>query len=191
MNSRVSTYLEKIIFTFTVTLTLGCESRAPEIKYYPSDREFSEVNSEFIGLDTTKLNFCQITNKIRNYDLTPTDLVLELEDRQVKKRILPYVYGVGCIRENNLLKIGSDSIFVDDGYPISELKRILKRHYSNWGEVPYYSESPEKALIELTIDESSNGKKIKDVLTELTRSFDQIRTETSDTIELRVFFNCY
>ena len=183
--------LKNIISVFSTALILGCEQKALEIRYYPSDRESPEANTEYIGLDTTKLNFGQIANKLREHDSVYTNLVLEFEDEQIKKRVVPYVYGYGCISENNMLKVRPDSILIDDNYHISELNRILKKHYSNWGKNFYYSDSPEKALVELTIDENSDGKKIKDTLAELTRSFDKTRMELSDTIELRIFFNHY
>ncbi len=178
--------MKKIILISTIILILSCENKATEIRYYPTDLELPRENSEIIGLDTTKLNFRQITNLIGN-DFGNT--LVEFDDGKVKKRILPYVYGSGLYKHKNILEIKSDSILIDEGYPNSELKRILKRHYLNKEKIPYYSDSPSKALIEVTIDTISNGMELKEVLTKLTRCFDEIKSEINDTIELRVFFD--
>ncbi|WP_240485016.1 hypothetical protein [Arenibacter latericius] len=160
-----------------------------EIRYYRSDQSISIERSKFIGLDTTKLNFRQITEELLDFNDHDKKVVVEFLDGKIKKRVIPYLYGLGYIREKNVLKIKSDSILIDDNYPISELKWILKRHYLNKGEIAYYSESPKRALVLITIDSSKNGKELKEILTKLTRTFDEIKIEIKDTIELRVFFD--
>lgn len=172
------------------TIPVKAENKQTEIRYYPTDRPFSKETSELIGLDTTKLNFRQLTNKVGTY-YRKTNLVVEFDDGQVKKRITPYAYDGGFIRFRNVLRIKSDSILIDDGHSIDKLKLILKRHYLNKGEIPYYSQSPKKALVELTIDTSKTGKELKEVLSKLTRTFDEIKGEINDTIELRIFFNYF
>jgi hypothetical protein len=150
-------------------------------------------NYELIGLDTTKLNFQQITNRVMNdgFDSDSGNLIVEFDDGEIKKRVVPYFFGSGLYKEKNILKIKSDSILIDKNYPITELKRILKRHYLNKGKIPYYSDSPQKTIVEVTIDSSKNGKELKEVLTKLTRTFDEIKEEINDTIELRVFFDYF
>jgi hypothetical protein len=166
------------------------EKKQTEIRYYPTDRPLSNETLELIGLDTTELNFRQLTNKVGTY-YRKTSLIVEFDDQQIKKRITPYIYSGGYIRFRNVLQIKSDSILIDDGYPINELKRILKRHYLNKGKIPYYSQSPKKALVEVTLDTNRTGKEIKEVLTKLTRTFDEIKEEINDTIELRIFFDYF
>jgi len=183
--------LRKIIYISIIFLVLSCDNKTTETRYYPTDREFSKENSELIGLDTTELNFREITNKVGTYYEDYGKLVVEFDDGAIKKRITPYVYDGGFIKHKNVLEIKSDSILIDDHYPISELKRILKRHYQNKGKIPYYSESPNKTLVEVTIDTSKNGKELKEILIKLTRSFDEIKKETNDSIELRVFFDYF
>ncbi len=161
-----------------------------EIYEYPTDREFKMQTGELIKLETTDLNFKQITNRISSFqEETYGQLKVEFVDEKLKKRVLPYVYDEGVIKQKNVLRIKSDSILIDDGYSINKLKRILKRHYLNKGEIPYYSDSPRKALVEVTLDTSKNGKELKALLTTLTRTFDEIKEEINDTIELRAFFD--
>ncbi|WP_158977970.1 hypothetical protein [Cellulophaga sp. L1A9] len=80
---------------------------------------------------------------------------------------------------------------IDEGYSIDELKHILNRHYLNNGKVPNYSESSKKAFVQVTIDSSKNGKQLKDLLLKITRSFDKIKVEVNDTIELRIFLGYF
>ncbi|WP_417212838.1 hypothetical protein [Bizionia sp.] len=186
--------MKKIVFISTILLILSCENKTTEIRYYPTDREILNEKTEIIGLDTTTLNFRQITNKIGNdYYPEPNfkEIVLEFYDGQIKKMVIPYVYSGGLIKQKNILVVTSDSILIDNGYRISELKRILKRHYQNNGETPNYPESVHKALIEVKIDSTKLGVEIKEVLTKLTRSFDEIKSEINDSTELRVFFDYF
>ena len=172
-------------------LILSCNNKTTEIRYYPTDRTFSEQTSELIGLDTTQLNFRGITNKVGTYYKDYGKLVVEFDDGRIKKRITPYVYDGGLIKYRNVLPITSDSILKDGGYSISELKRILKKHYLNNDENFRYAQSSKKALVEVTIDTSKNGKELKKILTKLTRTFDEIKEETKDTLELRIFFDYF
>lgn len=55
--------MKKIICISFIFLVLSCEKKTTETRYYPTDREFSNESPTFIGLDTTQLNFQQITNK--------------------------------------------------------------------------------------------------------------------------------
>lgn len=183
--------MRKALYISTILFILSCENKTTEIRYYPTDRAFTEESSELIGLDTTELNFREITNKVRTYNKDYGKLVVEFDDGRIKKRITPYVYDGGLIKFRNVLPITSDSILKDEGYDISELKRILKKHYLNKGENFRYAKSPKKALVEITIDTNKSGKELEKVLTKLTRTFDEIKEEINDTIELRVFFDYF
>ena len=184
--------MKKLLLLAIVSLIIGCENKTTEIRYYPSDRAFQKDSIQLIGLDTTKLNFRQLTNKSAEFYVDDgKQVVVEFDDDKIKKRVIPYVYTGGLIKLKNVLQLKSDSILIDDGYPISELKRILKRHYLNKGEIPQYSDSPERALVEVTIDTNQSGKELKELLTRLTRSFDEIKGEINDSIELRVAFDYF
>jgi len=188
--------LKKIVYISILIFILGCKQKStkevsyPETRYYPTDRKFIVETSKFIELDNTRLNFKQITNEISSFqEKVDRKAIIRFEDNEIKKLIIPYVYDIGLIKQKNVLKIKSDSILIDNGYPISELNRILKRHYLNKGKIARYSTSPRRALVEITIDTNKTGKDLEKVLTKLTQSFDEIKKEISDTIELRVLFD--
>ena len=183
--------MKKALYISTILLFLSCKNEPTEIRYYPTDRAFSKKTSKLIGLDTTKLNFRQLTNKVGTYYKDFGKLVVEFNDGRIKKRITPYVYDGGLIKYRNVLPITSDSILKEKGFHISELKRILKKHYLNKDENFRYAQSPKKALVAVTIDTSKNGKELEMVLVKLTRAFDEIKEEVNDTIELRVFFDYF
>ena len=186
-------HLKKILLILTILLILSCEKKANEIRYYPSYYNFSKDSSLVIGLDTVKINSHQITRKVKFYSIKNGhgNLFVEFDDGQIKKRVTPFVDLGGYYRERNRLTIKSDSILIDEGYPISDLKWILKRHYLNNGKDPYYSTSPRLAFVEVSIDSGMSGKELKKVLTKITRSFDEIKSEINDTIELAIFFHNY
>ncbi|WCO03562.1 hypothetical protein [Psychroserpens ponticola] len=170
---------------------MSCKNKTTEIRNYPTDRELQKETFELVGLDTTTLNFREITNIVRSYSENNKKLIVEFDDGKLKKRITPYFYDGGLIKYRNVIPITSDSILKDGGYSISELKRILKKHYLNKDENFRYAQSPKKALVEITIDTSKNGKELKEILIKLTRTFDEIKEETHDTLELRVFFDYF
>ncbi|MDN3643144.1 hypothetical protein QWY87_10565 [Lutimonas halocynthiae] len=182
--------MKKIVLILTVLLILSCDKQTNEIRYYPSYYQVSKDSVLVIGLDTVKLNFRQITNEVETYsfDNGYGNLFVEFDDGQIKKRITPFVYGAGLIREKNGLTVTDDSIYIDDGYPISDLKWILKRHYLNKGKIPHHSSSPKNAFVEMLVDTNMNGVDIKKVLTKITRSFDEVKKEINDTIELHIYF---
>jgi len=172
-------------------LILSCENKTTEIRYYPSTPDFSTERAVLFGLDTTDLNFRQITNKVASYYGKWEYLTIEFNDGRIKKRITPFVYDGGLIKYRNVLPITSDSILKEKGFPISELKQILKKHYLNKDDNFRYAQSPKKALVEITIDTSKTGKELEKVLMNLTRAFDEIKEEVNDSIKLKVFFDYF
>src|SRR5690606_34827078 len=87
-----------------------------------------------LDLDKTNMNFREITNWIGQNQYKEIRSVIEFKDGQSSKRIIPFIRGDGHYRERDILSITSDSILIDNRYPISELKWILKRHYTNNGK---------------------------------------------------------
>ena len=181
----------KILLISTILLISACNEKVSEIRYYPSDEYALTENVEIIDLDTTKLNFREITNKLEHHYNNKTQMIVQFDDGNITKKILPQVYGNGLVKMKNVLKIKTDSILIDDGYRISELKRILKRHYTNNGKIPYYSANSYQAAVEITIDTSKTGKDLEQVLKTVTRTFDEIKTEIQDSIKLNIFFSYF
>ncbi len=185
------TMFKKNIILLILVLVISCEKKTTETRYYPTERLFSKQTSSIIELDNTKLNFRQITNKIGTYINNDENLVVEFNDGNIKKRVIPFRYSGGLIKGKNILRIKSDSILIDNKYPTADLKKLLRRHHLNKGKIANYSDSRKKAIVEITIDTNKTGKELKQVLTKLTRSFDEIKEEIDDTIELKIFFDYF
>ncbi|WP_091262755.1 hypothetical protein [Gillisia sp. Hel1_33_143] len=181
--------MKKILLISIILMNLACNEKTSEIRYYPNFEISNNDKVQKMILDTTQMNFKKITNWIGNNQYNGILSILEFEDNKITKRIIPSVRGNGLIKQRNMLSITTDSILIDNGYPISELKRILKRHYLNNNNIPYYSESAYKAAIEITIDTSQSGAELKKILTKLTRDFDQVKNEVKDSIKLRFLFS--
>ena len=100
--------MKKAVFISFILLISGCKNNLTDIRYYPSDRGFSEQTSERIGLDTTTLNFRGLTSKVSFNQKNQGNLIIEFDDGRIKKKITPYVYDGGLILNRNVLPITSD-----------------------------------------------------------------------------------
>ena len=137
------------------------------------------------------MNFKDITDWISKNQYNEIMSVIEFKDGQILKKIIPFVRGNGLYRERNILSITSDSIFIDNGYPISDLKWILKRHYANNGKDYRYSDSPERAGVEITLDTNKTANELKHCLINLTRTFEEVNSEGKDTLQLKFIFDYF
>ncbi|GAA4891021.1 hypothetical protein GCM10023311_14160 [Flaviramulus aquimarinus] len=180
----------RLIYLLLFYLTfISCQKQKLDIRYYPSKDLHKKSKIVNLDLDTTNLNFLEITGKVRQIYKENKVPLIEVFDKGTNKRIIPLVFDE--IRKRDVLSITTDSILIDNGYSITELKTILKRHYSNNGKDYHYPRSYKKAIIEVAIDTSKKGEDLKKSLLNLTRVFDEINKEIKDTIELRIFFNCF
>lgn len=175
-------------FFFSLAL-ICCKKEQMDIRYYPSKNLYDKSKLVTIDLDTISLNFLKITGEVRQIYKENKTPYIEIIDGGIRKRIIPLVFDE--MRKRDVLSITSDSILIDKGYSINELKPILKRHYLNNGKDYHYPRSFKNALVEITIDTSKNGKDLKKSLINLTRVFDEVNMEIKDTLELKIFFNYF
>lgn len=184
--------MKKAILISFLSLFFSCQNKTVNIRYYPSeDYLLSKTDILKIDLDTDNLNFEEITQKVSKNQYFGGYTLIEIEGNEVVKRIIPIHDDVGLYKIKNKLRIKSDSILIDDGHPISDLKRILKRHYTNNGKNYKYSDSPQKSVVEINLDSNKTAKDLKQLLTNLTDTFDEINNEVSDTLQLVIFFNYF
>lgn len=177
-----------LVFLFCLVF-FGCKNHKKEVRYYPSKDLHNESRLVNINLDRRDLNFLEITGMVRQIYREDKIPLIEIIDNGINKRIIPLVFDETRMRD--ILSITSDSILIDKGYSIVELKPILIRHYSNNGKNYLYPRSYKRAIVEITIDTSKKGKDLKKTLLNLTRTFDEINKELKDTLELRVFFDYF
>lgn len=182
-------YLRIKLIPFVILLLfLSCKVDREQVRFYPAKQSFT---------NTEQLKICSVKNykevitlaeTIRSKKRIPEIII---KDENIRKRIIPFTYGNGLTKERNILKITTDSVLIDNGYTITNLKQLLKRHYLNKGNIPYYSDSPQKAIIEINFNKNENCKDIKGLLIKLTRTFDEVNREVKDSLKLNVFFNLF
>jgi hypothetical protein len=177
------------IYVLLSLALFSCKKQEREIRYYPSKKLYNQTNLVSIPLDSLKLNFIEITNKVNSiYNKNKIPLI-EIKDNSVSKRIVPLMFDE--IRKRDVLSITSDSILIDYNYSITELKNILKRYYTNNGKNYRYPRSYKNVVVEVTLDTSKNTKDLIKTLFNLTKVFDEINMELEDSLELRIFFNYF
>ena len=171
-------------------MILSCQKSTKEIYFYPSKEIYKNSELEKIDLDVTLLDFKYFTDNSGEFPYTEKRISVEFtNDKEIKKCIIPAKYDSGNYKQKNVLVINSDSIKIDNGYSISKLRQVLKRHFTNNGNDFEYSDSPEKAIVELNLNSDTNGKELKRILNNLTNIFDEINNEIKDSLELKLFFD--
>lgn len=183
--------MKKILLILIILLIISCQEKTTEIRFYPTYPVSPQDSIEKMDLDKSNMDFKDITNWISKNQYHDTRSIIEFKDGRILKKIIPYVRGNGLIKERSILSITSDSILIDDGYPISTLKWVLKRHYTNNGKDFRYPDSPERAGVEITLDTNKTAYDLKQCLINLTRIFDEVNSEVKDTLQLRFIFDYF
>ncbi|TXE15394.1 hypothetical protein ES692_16805 [Psychroserpens burtonensis] len=168
-------------------ILIGCKSQENETKYYPTQ----SLNDEIIKLDlnTTSLDFREIKALVSRSILADRSVLVEIKDGRILKKIYPRIYTE--MLQRNLLTITSDSILIDKGYPISELKWILIRHYTNNGKELRYPKSYDRAYVGISLELNETGEDLKKSLLNLTSVFDEVNLEVKDSLELHIYFDTF
>ena len=147
-------------------MILSCE-KPTEIRNYPTDAQTDKFETKEIDLDTTKLNFKGITNWVSSNDWEDKISLIQIQDGHIHKRIFPHTFAGDFFSDKNIIKITSDSILEDNGYPIEKLKPILTEHYLNIKNNYPFRKSPQFAMVNVTIDTSKTAAELKEFLKKL------------------------
>ncbi|OBX21579.1 MULTISPECIES: hypothetical protein [Bizionia] len=183
--------MKEFLILVILFLTLSCEETVTESRNYPRDNNSDIFLIKKIDLDTTNFNFKQITSWVSGNDYSNRLSLIEIIDGGVKKRIFPHSYAGCFFSERNIIRIKSDSILKDSGYPIDYLKPILSEHYLNIPKNYPYSKSSQFAMVEITIDTSKTATELKNLLIKVTQTFDEINAVNKDSLELRIYFDYF
>jgi hypothetical protein len=179
--------LNSLYILIVFYILIGCKKQQSETRYYP----FQNFNDEIIelDLDTTSLDFREIKGFVTRNILLDKNVLIEVKDGRILKKIYPRIYTE--MLQRNLLSITSDSILIDKGYPISELKPILIRHYTNNGKEPRYPKSYDRAYVGISLELDETGQNLKKSLLNLTSVFDEVNLNIEDSLELHIFFDTF
>ncbi|MCL6220661.1 hypothetical protein [Zunongwangia pacifica] len=71
---------------------------------------------------------------------------------------------------------------------VHSLETILKRHLLNNGKDFNYSDSPDRAGIEVYFEEKTKSEEIEDFLINLSERFNQLNKKNADTLYLKIYF---
>ena len=162
--------------------------------FYPKEEKFEQTkNLKNIFLDSIN-DYSELLSKMDRIacnDSVPTISFSTIEENY--KIISWYVCSddvAGLHTLRSRIFIQNDSIYTNDKikHPIDSLNLILKRHLSNKGKNFNYSDSPEKAGIEIYHNPTTKSKVIKKQLINLSREFNKLENKSKDTLYLYIYF---
>ena len=184
----VAKHLRKIILILLIITNISCSKEDKIINYFPNEQ--FDNSFEIIDLDQTKLNFKEITDKACDEWGENNFVVIEFRDNNKIKRIAPICTGSGLYKRRNVLEIVSKNANHFNQVLISQLESELELFYLNKGENENYSDSPEKALLEISLDSLDSAKDLKFVLARITDKFDGIKPMENE-LKLGLILNYY
>lgn len=177
--------MKKIIFISLIVLLVSCEKNRKEIKYYPSLLDHKEK----VDFKNNYKSFVEEVIKLSHNDKKP---YIELKNKNIIRKIFLYVRGNVLIKERNIVNLSSDSIFTTEkGYKIKMLASILEKHYLNDGKSYFYLDSPDKALVEISLKKHQTKQDLENVLEKLTSEFDKLNLKIKKDLELYVFLDYF
>ena len=87
------------------------------------------------------------------------------------------------VKEKNILEIlinRNDQLMIEDRLAsIKEIKDQVIKHITNFGKDPNYSESPEKAVVNITHDRGTSYKAYITVYNEVLRAYNEVRNKAA------------
>jgi hypothetical protein len=178
----------EILITFLLFNTLlSCEKKEITVKYYPTEDVVNDSSSVVFELDSLKMNFKEFVNKCYELEDLQKQTIVELIDGDTLKKIKIHVKGNGLFYQRNILYVINDSIQKDKNYPLSDLEKIMKKHYLNNGKIDNYPDSADRALVLITLKDNQNVNDLKNHLLTITKAFDEINKENKDSLRLNIF----
>lgn len=178
---------EILITLLFFNILLSCEKKEITVNYYPTEDIINDTSSVVFGLDSLKMNFKEFVNKCYELEDLQKQTIVELIDGDTLKKIKIHVIGNGLFYERNILYVINDSIQKDKNYPLSDLEKIMKKHYLNNGKIDNYPVSADRALVLITLKDNQNVNDLKNHLLEITKAFDEINKENKDSLRLNIF----
>jgi len=183
-----------IILALLLVLFFGCEKKQQEIRYYPSTKEFTKSKkNDVIDIDALNINYDSLMNRFYENYRNGIKTVIEIKNNGITRKIMFIDTYNACIKLRNVLVISEDSIFKENGFSISELDNVLRKHYFNINRNHKYSYSYKMALINIALDTGKTIMKFRDdlknSLLNLTEIFDEIKEDTIIPLKLLIYLD--
>ncbi|TMU54847.1 hypothetical protein [Flagellimonas algicola] len=186
--------MKRIVSILVLIGFISCNSgnEQQRIVYYPSEGEFS--NPKFlvpIDLDTTSLNYWDLAMMTPANDYRKNVPFFEIKEDSLTKRIVPFIIESPFVKRNEVITVTMDSVFADKEYNFEQLYAVLNKIFGGQKapEFSNYQKNPNIVRLAIDIDKNSTGKDLKIILSKTTDSFEKLKKEISDSLELILYFD--
>lgn len=180
--------MKKLIVLIFIFFNFSCSNKEEVVLYSPFDLESRTF--VIIDLDKTNLNFKQITDIVHKLSQQDSLVSIEFIEGKKRKRIIPISTHRGCYWYRNILEVvkkGANKEFHNQ-INISELNTIHEEFSLNYGKNRDYSDSPNKAIVQVSLDSLNSANDLKAMLSKITKSFDSFKTKDKN-LNLMINFN--
>ncbi len=172
-------------------LIISCKKRSLDNYYYPSKADVLGhfKNNQKLALSSFQ-NFEKLIDTLERINCLGNNAIFKLTHQHKEFNFIASTLFGNCssaphIKYYNLLSISKDSILKNKSkFPIDSLAVMLKRDLLNYGKDKNYSRSPKKLIVSIT-----EKKYLKNVLLKVFTEFNQIQSETIDSLTLNIQFN--
>ena len=148
-----------IAISFTCLIITRCTD-SNTIKYYGFDENGLDERTIVISKPLRQFkSFKELCDSINNIQCNDKKAALNVNSKNTIQTLK--LIGQGRtkmisrhLRPRNILSIVDDSIISIVNHPIDSLENSLMKHYSNYGNSPYYAQTPERLLIRIRFIEN-------------------------------------
>ncbi len=185
--------MKKIILLLFLTIFFSCQKREKLKTYYPTKNIFLNLrNTSELNLQNFT-NFGQLVDTLEHYRYKGKIATFRLENNKTEYNFKASTIFGDCspphIKFKNIITISTDTIFKNKNYHIDSLNFLLKKDLLNNGKDLKFSNSSKKLIVSLTISEKGKIYELKKLIEKVFQSYDKIKQETEDSIELNLYFN--
>ena len=182
-----------------ILILFSCNQRNKNLEqgayFYPEKEKLEKItNRKNIFIDSLS-NYADLLKEIDKAACNDSIPIINYSTKENRFELLPWYECsesniVSCPTFRSRIFIQNDSILTnyDIKHSIDSLEIILKRHLLNKGQDFNYSDSPDRAGIEIYFEDNVESDKIKSLLTDLSKKFNHLNSNYSDTLYLKIYF---
>ncbi len=186
--------MKKIILLLFIIIFFSCQKKDKLKTYYPTKNIFLNLRN------TTELklqnftNFGELVDTLGHYKYKGkiATFIFENKNTEYNFRVTTFFGDCGppIIKFKNIIGISPDTIFKNNNYyPLDSLDFLLKKDLLNNGKDLKFSNSSKKLIVSLSISEKGKIFELKKLLARVFQSYNKIKEEATDSIELNLQFN--
>ncbi|WP_348743585.1 hypothetical protein [Tenacibaculum sp. 190524A05c] len=174
-----------LILTSILSILFSCKENRSA--YYPSKDYFEKNNSSLIEISNKVKSIEELENiLVENSNLSKVSYL----NYKGKFKIALFINSNGLIKERNIVSVAKDSIVSEEGkFHFSQINNVLEKHLLNNGRSPYYSSSPDKAVVQII--PSNDLESFYETINKLIESFENFKTTNTNkkANTLNVFYD--